>query len=62
MIWNPAAETQSKAERASLQLARLRETLAWASDRVPFYREQLAGTDVRSLPDLGRLPRLSSRG
>lgn len=56
MIWNPVAETQSKAERASLQLARLRETLAWASDRVPFYREQLAGADVRSLPDLGRLP------
>lgn len=56
MIWNPAAEAQPAGERAALQLARLRETVAWAAARVPFYRERLAGIEVRTLEDLARLP------
>jgi phenylacetate-CoA ligase len=56
MIWNPGAESQSRAEREALQLARLRETLAWVQTRVPFYQERLAGTSLRGLDDLGRLP------
>jgi phenylacetate-CoA ligase len=56
VIWNPAAETQSPEERARLQLARLQQTLAWTTARVPFYRERLAGLEVRRLEDLARLP------
>ncbi len=56
MIWNPAAETQDPGARQALQLARLRETLAWAAGRVPFYRERLGGVVVKGLEDLARLP------
>ena len=61
MIWNPAAETASRAERCRLQLERLRGAVAWAGERVPFYREAFAAADVdpsaiKSLDDLARLP------
>jgi phenylacetate-CoA ligase len=56
LIWNPAAETQPRAEREALQLARLRETLGWARERVPFYRERLASPELRALGDLAALP------
>jgi phenylacetate-CoA ligase len=56
VIWNPPAEAQTAGERAALQLARLRETVAWAAARVPFYRERLAGVEIRTLEDLARLP------
>ncbi|HMH49330.1 MAG TPA: phenylacetate--CoA ligase [Candidatus Acidoferrum sp.] len=56
LIWNPAAETQSRAERETLQLARLRETLAWARERVAFYRERIRSADVGGLDDLATLP------
>ncbi len=55
MIWNRAAECMSSAERTALQLARLRETVAWAAARVPFYR-RLADVRLATLDDLGRLP------
>jgi len=55
-IWNPAAECQPRPERERLQLARLRETLAWAASRVAFYRERLPSEPVRDLEDLARLP------
>jgi phenylacetate-CoA ligase len=56
VIWNPGAETQDAGERAALQQRRLRQTVAWAAARVPFYRERLAGVEIRSLDDLARLP------
>jgi phenylacetate-CoA ligase len=56
LIWNPPAETQPRRERAALQLARLRESLAWARERVAFYRDRLAAADVRWLDDLAALP------
>jgi phenylacetate-CoA ligase len=56
VIWNPAAETQPAAARAALQVARLRETLAWATARVPFHRARLAGARVERLEDLAALP------
>ncbi len=55
-IWNPSAECQPRAERERLQLARLRETLAWAVSRVAFYRERIPTATVRDLGDLARLP------
>ncbi len=56
MIWNVPAETQDPEARAALQLARLRDTVAWAAARVPFYRQRLAGLAVERLDDLRRLP------
>jgi phenylacetate-CoA ligase len=56
MIWNPSAECQAPAERAGLQLVRLQETLAWARERVAFYRERLGDLTVHRLGDLRQLP------
>jgi phenylacetate-CoA ligase len=54
MIWS-AVERQSRSDRAALQLARLRETVAWAAPRVPFYAA-LASARIRSLDDVAALP------
>ena len=56
-----AIERAPRQEIEALQLARLRTQVAWAWERVPFYRERLARAgvkpaDIRSLADLGRLP------
>jgi phenylacetate-CoA ligase len=56
MIWNPDAETQVPATRAALQSERLRATVAWAVERVPFHRERLAGLRIRGIEDLAALP------
>jgi phenylacetate-CoA ligase len=56
LIWNPRAETQPRAEREALQLARLGETLAWARERVAFYGERLPSTGPAGLGDLAALP------
>jgi len=56
MIWNPAAERMAAPARETLQWERLRVTLAWAAERVPFYAERLRGRAVRSLGDLATLP------
>ena len=56
MIWNPDAESQLPAARADLQSERLRATVAWAVERVPFHRERLGGVRVRGLEDLATLP------
>ena len=44
------------ARRRDLQLARLRETLRWAAERVAFYRERIAPPELAGLDDLARLP------
>ncbi len=56
MMWNPAVESMEAAARAALQLERLRATLEWVSERVPFYRERLAGARLEALDDLAALP------
>ena len=56
MIWNPAAETAPPATRAAHQLARVRETLAWAVERVPFHRARLSAVRLEHLADLAALP------
>jgi len=56
MIWNAEAETQAPAARAALQAERLRASVAWAVERVPFHRERLGGVSVRGLEDLPELP------
>jgi phenylacetate-CoA ligase len=56
MIWNREAETLAPGARAALQLERLRQTVAWATERVPFHRERLTGCRVERLEDLTALP------
>src|SRR5256885_9817377 len=56
MIWNPRAEAQSPADRAALQLTRLKKTVAWAFGRVRFYWERRGAARVERLDDLARLP------
>jgi phenylacetate-CoA ligase len=55
MIWNRAAEAMPRAEREGLQLARLRETVAWVAERVPFYAP-LREARITGLADLSALP------
>jgi len=61
MIWSPDAETLPRSRMAALQLERLRESLRWASSRVPFYRESfavagVAPESIRGLADLAGIP------
>ncbi|MFA5843544.1 MAG: phenylacetate--CoA ligase [Coriobacteriia bacterium] len=61
MIWNAEYETMDRERLRELQERRLRSTVAWVHERVPYYRDTLdaAGVrpkDVRSLDDLRRLP------
>ena len=61
MIWNPEYETMDRAALEELQLRRLKSTVAWAYERVAYYRELLDGRglapgDIRTLDDLSRLP------
>ncbi|MBI2462479.1 MAG: phenylacetate--CoA ligase [Candidatus Rokubacteria bacterium] len=61
MIWDLPVETAPRETLEALQLERLRRTLEWIRERVPFYRARLgeaglAPSDLRSLQDLPRLP------
>ena len=59
MIWNREAETASRAQTRALQASRLRASVAWARERVPFYRDALAAAGVKDeAVDLGRLETL----
>src|SRR5438445_9698964 len=46
----------TRAAREAPQWERLRATLAWATERVPFYAERLRGRVVRGLGELATLP------
>lgn len=59
--WNEKAETMSRDELASHQLAKLKETVRWVYERSPFYRSKFdaAGIkpgDIEMLEDLRHLP------
>ena len=61
MIWNHDVETMPRAKLRGLQLERLRWSVRWAYDRVPFHKQRLdtagvAPNNIRSLDDLRRLP------
>lgn len=61
MIWNREAETMPRAQLQALQLDRLRWSLRWAYERVPFHQRQFdaAGAhpdQLRTLDDLRRFP------
>ncbi|MBS3957214.1 MAG: phenylacetate--CoA ligase [Clostridiales bacterium] len=61
MIWNPEYESIDRASLEALQLRRVRSTVAWVFERVPYYRHALerAGVrprDIRELADVRTLP------
>ncbi|MCL2150580.1 MAG: phenylacetate--CoA ligase [Dehalococcoidia bacterium] len=61
MIRHPHFETMSRSELEKLQLERLKKTVAYVYERVPFYRSgmQKLGVnpeDIRTLSDVARLP------
>lgn len=61
MIFNVEMETMPRAEKERLQLERLKKTVAYAYERVSFYRQRfdaagIRSEQIRSLEDLKRLP------
>ena len=56
MIWNREAETLRAGARAALQLERLRQSVAWAVERVPFHQARLGGARLDRLGQLAELP------
>jgi phenylacetate-CoA ligase len=59
--WDEKFETMPIAELQKFQLRKLKETVAWAYERIPFYRRKLdeAGlkpSGIKSLDDLAKLP------
>jgi phenylacetate-CoA ligase len=62
--WNPRLETASRADLDALQVRKLRNLVAWADAKVPFWSARFrdAGVradDIESLDDLRRLPMLT---
>jgi phenylacetate-CoA ligase len=61
MPWNDKFECMPVEELQKLQLEKLKETVAWVADRVPFYRKKLqehgvSADSLRSLADVAKLP------
>jgi phenylacetate-CoA ligase len=56
VIYDREAETLGAGARAALQLTRLRQTLAWAVERVAFHRARLNDASVERFEDVARLP------
>jgi phenylacetate-CoA ligase len=55
-MFDARAETLERGARETLQLERLRATVAWAVERVAFHRERLGGARLKILDDLASLP------
>ncbi len=61
MIWAPEIECMPREELAKLQLARLQNTVQWAYERVPHYRNSFDQVgfqpgDLKSIADLEKIP------
>ena len=55
-MWNSAVETMTRPAMRALQLDRLRQTVARARARVPFFRERLRDVRLDALDDVASLP------
>ncbi|WP_057912599.1 phenylacetate--CoA ligase family protein [Peribacillus muralis] len=60
-MYNPEVETATRAEMESIQLARLKKTIRYVFEKVPYYREQfseigLNPADIQTLNDVTKLP------
>ncbi len=61
LIWNEQFETMPRPELEKLQLERLKKTVAYCMEKVPFYKELyvkagVSADDIRSLEDIAKLP------
>jgi phenylacetate-CoA ligase len=57
VIFEPELETMPRTQLRQLQSQRLRDLVAYLRERVPLYRDRLAGADdIRGVDDLHRLP------
>lgn len=59
--WNEKFETMQKDELEAFQLEKLKETVAWVYEKVPYYRARfeeysISPDDIQTLDDLSRLP------
>ncbi|PJN86610.1 phenylacetate--CoA ligase family protein [Bacillus sp. mrc49] len=60
-MYNPEVETATRAEMESMQLARLKKTIRYVVEQVPYYREKfsemgLDPADIQTLNDVTKLP------
>ena len=61
MPWNEKFECMPVEELQQFKLERLKETVAWCVERVPFYRKKfeeagVSANDIQSLDDAAKLP------
>ena len=61
MPWNEKFECMPVEELQKFKLERLKETVAWCTERIPFYSKQFAEAgvsvnDIQSLEDVAKLP------
>jgi len=61
MPWNDAVECMPVEDLQALQLEKLKETVAWTAERVPFYRKKfekagISPDSIQSLEDVAKLP------
>lgn len=61
LIWNREAETMPRPQLQELQLERLKEVVARATEKVPFYQELygdagVSADDIQSMEDIAKLP------
>jgi phenylacetate-CoA ligase len=61
MPWNDKFECMPVEKLKKFQLEQLKETVAWVSERVPFYQKKfkvmgIKADDLKSLEDVARLP------
>ena len=61
MPWNDKFECMPVEELKKFQLEKLKETIAWVSEKVPFYKNKfkemgISAGDIKSLEDVAKLP------
>jgi phenylacetate-CoA ligase len=61
MPWNDTFECMPVEELQKFQLEKLKETVAWISEKIPFYQKRLkesgiTADDIKGLEDLSKLP------
>ncbi|MGD9220031.1 MAG: phenylacetate--CoA ligase, partial [Desulfobacterales bacterium] len=61
MPWNDKFECMPVEELKQFQLEKLKETVKWVAEKVPFYKNKLKETgvsagDLKSLQDVAKLP------
>ncbi|MGD8656676.1 MAG: phenylacetate--CoA ligase, partial [Desulfobacterales bacterium] len=61
MPWNDKFECMPVEELKQFQLEKLKETVKWVAEKVPFYKNKLKETgvsagDLKSLQDVSKLP------